>query len=153
MITVNRFSEILKMAGEGPLYVRWSCGPDLDKRLGRSVDQITGHAHSGLSCQQVHADRPNLAAQMLVEYRFLRRKNPDIFCWVFRADINGTDSDGAPTADAATIHPVARIGDDLLERLTSFSEDWWAHHNSSPKTWAEGQKWPYMYPDLDDYIN
>jgi len=152
MKTINDFSELIKLAEQNNVYVRWSRGPEMDKAQGKSKDKISGQFHNGLSCQKVHADRPELAAQMVVEYQFLRRKDSKIYGWVFTGAENGTDSDNAPTVNADSIKPIARIGEKLIERLDAYKTAWWAHRNYKPKTWAEGQDHVNNYPKLSDYI-
>lgn len=152
MKKITSFSEIMELAQDAPLYVRWSRGPEMDSKQGTSRDYVSGGRHSGLSCQQIPADRPELAAQMLVEYIFLRRKDAKIYGWVFRATQNGTDSDNAPTVDAATIEPVGKLSNEIVEKLSAYKDAYWAHHNHKPKTWAEGQFHINNYPRLADYL-
>jgi len=121
MKTINSFNELMKLASKGKMYIRWSRGPALDKKQRNSLDYSTYTAHNGLSAQRVYADRPKLAARMLVEYRFLRGKDSKIFGWVFYGEQIGTDSDGAPTVDADSIVPVGRLSDDLVEMMVRFS--------------------------------
>ena len=71
---------------------------------------------------------------MLVEYGFLRRKDAKIYCWVFRASENGTDSDNAPTVDAATIEPVAKVSIEIVEKLSAYKDAYWdRNRNNHPK--------------------
>ena len=152
MKTITSFTEIMDLANQSPLYVRWSRGPAMDQNQGSSRDYVSGGRHNGLSCQQIPANRPELAAQMLIEYGFLRRKDAKIYCWVFRATQNGTDSDNAPTVDTATIEPVGKLSNEIVEKLSAYKDAYWAHRNRKPKTWAEGQEHLNNYPKLADYI-
>ena len=152
MNTVSDFNEIMDSARSSRLFVRWSRGYVMDKKQGASLDQVSGNRHNGLSCQEVHADRPSLAAQMIVEYRFLQRKDPAIHAWLFRAEVNGKDSDGAPTVDARTIVPVGYVAESLVKSLSDYSDAYWAHRNYTPKTWAEGQEHIRNVPQLSDFL-
>ena len=122
MKTINKISEIIKLAQNQTIYIRWSRGPEMDKKQGRSYDQVAHQYHNGLSAQNVHADNPSLLAQMLPEYMFLRRKDSKIFCWIFSGMRNGTDSDDAPTIDASTIVPLGKISETLIEMCYAYSQ-------------------------------
>lgn len=122
MITVNDLQTIIEMGRQQTLYIRWSRGPELDKKQGYSLDYTNHSRHNGLSAQNVRADQPELLAQMLVEYGFLRRKDAKIYCWIFAGVRNGTDSDNAPTIDTESIVPVGKISHELIEKCEAFSE-------------------------------
>lgn len=157
MKTINTFAEITELSEQGNLYVRWSRGPEADKAQGRSRDYTSGNWHSGLSCQRISPDNSrNLTAMMLVEYQFLRRKDADIYGWIFFAIENGRDSDNAPTVDANSIVPVARLSDDLIATLSAYNEAYWAHNNMPKAAIREmgGQvAWLNATPRLADYVN
>lgn len=153
MRKIGTFDEILKLAETGNLYVRWSRGPKLDKRQKCSRDYVSGGTHAGLSCQKIKPDNPHtITAMMLVEYRFLRRKDSGIHGWLFYGTENGTDSDGAPTVDADSIKPVAQLSNELVEKLCAFNTSYWDHHNNRPRTFAEQAEWLNSYPKLEDYL-
>lgn len=121
MKTINKISEIVEMAKSQNVFIRWSRGPRMDAKQGRSLDQVTGQRHNGLSAQNVHADNVDLLARMIQEYQFLRGKDSKIYCWIFTATRNGTDSDGCPTVDADTIVPLGKVSDALIEKCSNFN--------------------------------
>jgi len=125
MMTLNSLNQIIDAASDKTLYIRWSRGPAMDRKHGKSRDQVSGQYHSGLSAQAVRADNPKLLAKMLQEYSFLRCKDPRIYCWIFSGEQNGTDSDGAPTIDAETIVPVGRISDALIAKCSEYNDAYW----------------------------
>lgn len=132
MKLINTFAEILQLAEQGKLYVRWSRGPAMDKKQGHSRDYVSGSTHSGLSCQSATPDYDYMRtvaharlAMMLVEYSFLQRKDSKIYGWLFRAEENGRDSDNAPTVDAATIVPVGKMSQELVSKLQAFNAAYW----------------------------
>jgi len=139
MKTFKSLSQIIEAAKDRKLYIRWSRGPAMDRKQGRSLDQVTGSYHSGLSAQAVRADDPELLAMMLQEYRFLRRKDARIYCWIFEGAQNGTDSDGAPTIDAETIVPVGRVADELIAKCAEFNDAYWPWRSKGFRPDGEAQ--------------
>jgi hypothetical protein len=127
MKTLRTLSEIGDLArNRTDVYVRWSRGPELDIKQGASRDYADGYmVHGGLSCQRVYADDWKMPL-MLIEYRFLRRKDSQIYGWIFSGERNGTDSDGAPTVDASTITPIGRISEQLVDALDEYNTAYWA---------------------------
>lgn len=125
MKNLNTLRQIIDSAKGQTLYIRWSRGPELDRKMGRSLDQVSGRRHNGLSAQNVHADDPELLARMLQEYMFLRRKDSRIYCWILAGERNGTDSDGAPTIDAETVKPIGKVSDKLIDRCSAYSDAYW----------------------------
>jgi hypothetical protein len=130
MKTITSLSQIINAAKNQTLYIRWSRGPQMDRKMGKSLDQVSGQRHNGLSAQNVHADDAELLARMLQEYSFLQRKDCKIYCWIFSAQRNGTDSDGAPTVDADTIVEIGKVSDGLIAKCAEFST---AAHNRNTK--------------------
>jgi len=130
MKTINKISEIIELAKSQIVYIRWSRGPEMDKKQGHSFDQVAHQYHNGLSAQNVHADNPKLLTQMLPEYQFLRRKDSKIYCWIFSGVRNGTDTDGCPTIDAETIIPLGKISENLIEKCSAFGQ---AQHKANTK--------------------
>jgi len=130
MKTITSLQQIINAAKSQTLYIRWSRGPQMDRKMGKSLDQVSGQRHNGLSAQNVHADDPELLARMLQEYSFLRRKDSKIYCWIFSAQRNGTDSDGAPTVDADTIVEVGKVSYELIAKCGKFAD---AYHARSTK--------------------
>jgi hypothetical protein len=130
MKTITSLNQIIEAAKTETLYVRWSRGPEMDKKQGRSLDQVSGSYHNGLSAQNIRGENPELLAQMLPEYRFLKRKDRKIFCWIFAAVRNGSDSDGCPTIDAETIIPLGKVSDELIEKCAAFGK---ARHEMNTK--------------------
>ena len=139
MKTFTSLSQIIKAADSKTLYIRWSRGPAMDRKQGQSLDQVSGSYHSGLSAQAVRADQPELLAMMLVEYRFLRRKDARIYCWIFEGMQNGTDSDGAPTIDAETIVPVGRVSEELISKCVEFNDAYWTWRGKGFRSEGEAQ--------------
>lgn len=131
METIGSFQKIIGLSKKAEengetMYVRWSRGPKLDKEMGSSMDYTSYQRHQGLSAQPVRHDDPELAAQMIHEYKFLRRKDDKIFAWIFTGRQNGVDSDGAPTIDANSIKPVGKISETLLKKLDDYT---WAYRD------------------------
>jgi len=122
MKTINKISEIIELAQNQIVFVRWSRGYEMDKKQGRSLDQVTHRYHNGLSAQNIHGDDPKLLAQTLPEYRFLRRKDSKIYCWLLTGTRNGTDSDGCPTIDSETITPLGRVSESLINKCSAFGQ-------------------------------
>lgn len=108
------------------MYIRWSRGPVMDKKQGTSMDYTNYSRHNGLSAQPVRHNDPQLLAQMLPEYKFLRRKDEKIYCWIFIGQQNGTDSDNAPTIAAESIVPIGKVSEELIKKCSDFS---WAYRN------------------------
>ena len=124
MKSIKTLDEINKISNEKAVYVRWSRGPEKDKAQKVSMDHSNRTLHNGLSCQRVYYDNWKMPL-MLVEYEYLRRKDSKIFGWIFTAEENGTDSDGAPTVNADSISPIGKLDKTLVEKLSDYNELYW----------------------------
>jgi len=122
MNEINSLTQIIEAGKRQTLFIRWSRGPELDKRQGRSLDYSNHTSHNGLSAQPVRADNPKLLAQMLVEYAYLCRKDHKIYCWIFSAERNGTDSDNAPTVESQTIVPLGKVSAELIKKCEAYAQ-------------------------------
>lgn len=135
MRTINSLNQIIELSKKAEangetMFIRWSRGPAMDKKQGASMDYTNHTKHNGLSAQPVRHDNPELLAQMLPEYKFLRRKDEKIYCWIFIGKQNGVDSDNAPTVDAESIKPVGRVSDELIKKCDDYS---WAYRTHRQK--------------------
>ena len=143
MKTITKLSKIIELGKEAEdegkkLYIRWSRGPELDKRQGASMDYTNYSRHNGLSAQPVRHDDPELLARMIPEYRFLRRKDAKIYCWIFAGEQNGVDTDNAPTIDSQTVQPIGRLSEELIEKCSDFDQAYnglrnYAYNPSKPE--------------------
>lgn len=81
---------------DGRAFVRWSRGPALDRKQGKSRDYANGGAHAGLSASQIDCSDWSDAklARRVKEYRFLRLKDERINAYLYIGEIVGEDSDG-----------------------------------------------------------
>ena len=142
---IKTFNDLMNIAKDKELYIRWSRGPELDKLQKYSLDQVSGIRHSGLSSQRVYGDDPSKAAMMVQEYSMLRRKDPKIYGYVFTAERVGTDSDGAPTIDADTINPIGRMSNELINSCTAYTMAYWR--------WARKGYRIDDTPNLQEYLS
>lgn len=131
MKTIKTLQQIIEMSQDASangetMFIRWSRGPAMDKQQGASLDYNSYQRHNGLSAQPVRHDDPALLAQMLPEYKFLRRKDEKIYCWIFTAHQNGVDSDNAPTVDAESINPMGKVSEDLIKKCSDYA---WEYRN------------------------
>jgi len=113
--TLDALKKIIAMTPG--LYVRWSRGPKYDKRASR--DYLTGGTHAGMSAVCVDpewASDDKWLARRVVEYRFLKMKDPAITCYLYAGAEVGTDSDGYSSI-ATDAKCVAKLTEDLIERL------------------------------------
>lgn len=148
MKTLNSLSEIIKATQNKTAYIRWSRGPQMDRKQGRSLDQVSGTRHNGLSAQNVHAEDPELLAKMLQEYSFLRGKDSKIYCWIFTAERNGTDSDGAPTVDANTISEIGKVSDSLIEKCSAYNMAYWQWARKGYRDTEIGEKVKRLFGEI-----
>ena len=125
MKTLTTLKQIIDAAQDKTLYIRWSRGPALDRKQGRSIAYGT-QAEAGLSAQRVRTDDPGLLARMLQEYQFCRCKDARIYCWILAGERNGTGQDGEPTIDANSIEPIGHVSDELIEKCSAYNMAYWA---------------------------
>jgi hypothetical protein len=105
-------------AADDNLYVRWSRGSRIDRRQGTSRDYLSGSPHTGLSAVPIDADWAAddvRMARRVTEYWFLRIKDEQIGCHIYRAERVGTDSDGY--ALISHIQQVGTLDEALINEL------------------------------------
>jgi len=151
---ISSFDQIIALAKERNLYVRWSRGPELDKRQRYSRDHASGNLHRGLSCQRIDPREQSrkLIALMLVEYRYLRTKDSRIRGWVFTGTSVGRDSDNAPLVDAESIKTIGWLSEDLVEALCAYSGDYWDWRRDGPRSWSDVDDYYNREPKLEEYL-
>jgi len=115
--TIKTIEELRELLASNPdsLFVRWSRGPAMDRRLGASRDQISGRVHAGLSAVKIEErwfEDPAWLARRLREYRFLRIKDAKINPWIMVGRVVGTDSDGYESIEITG--ECYRLSEDLL---------------------------------------
>lgn len=103
----------------GPLYVRWSRGPEFDMKPGAvSKDYQSGKRHQGLSAVRIDADMPDsVLYRMLRDYGYLRSKKNPAGPHLYAGKTVGRDSDNADS-----ITPTQYLGS-LSDDFVSFIDD------------------------------
>lgn len=114
--------------GGGPLFVRWSRGPDIDVSANSSRDDLTGSPLPGLSANSLAVEpwwgeRPAVlwVARRLYDYSHLpREKGPGVIPWVFQGEEVGRGPDNEPLVRCS--RAVARISQKLIDEATETVE-------------------------------
>ncbi|MDX3457998.1 DUF6098 family protein [Streptomyces sp. ME02-8801-2C] len=103
------------------LYVRWSNGPDADRKVARSTDELTGVRMPGLSANPLDVedwweDRPIdlWVARRLYDYSHLHHeKGAGVRPWVLRGRVEGHGPDNEPLV--RDVEPVGWIDEAVIE--------------------------------------
>ena len=125
MALVDRLDELVELVGAaGPLYVRFSAGPDADAH-GTSRDGESGATLPGLSVNRLQPepwwDRPPRVwiARQLAQYAHLARG--DRIAWVLTGHEVGRGPDSEPLV--ADVVPVAQLAGTVLEEAVAVYRD------------------------------
>lgn len=119
MKRINSMTALKKIISRQPgSFVRWSRGPAMDARQGRSRDGQSGEAHAGLSAVSINPEWVTDEAWMarrVTEYRFLRLKDPRIGCHIYAGQVVGEDSDGYESI-SSIVH-IGTLSNALISKL------------------------------------
>lgn len=110
MKTVTTLEQVKAIIAAGPVFVRWSHGPDQDRSDGwQSKNHQTGAFESGMSVNDFPADGSDYDIYTrLAEYRHIGHP----VCYLCRGEVVGTGSDGEPCL--TDVVPVAIVDDALI---------------------------------------
>lgn len=120
---IDALKQLIQLSTD-KLFVRWSCGYDLDVAQKQSRDYAAGSTHNGLSSVEIDSDwttDDKWLARRITEYRFLRMKNANIDCHIYMGDIVGVDSDGYELI--SNISPVCTLSNDLITILCGLKNE------------------------------
>ncbi|MEV0220606.1 DUF6098 family protein [Streptomyces sp. NPDC050704] len=127
---VRTLGELGAMVERGhSLYVRWSHGPEADRKAAESTDDLTGVPMAGLSANPLDVepwweDRPVelWVARRLYDYSHLpREKGPGVRPWVLRGRVEGRGPDNEPLV--RDMEPVSWIDEDVIREARSAVAD------------------------------
>lgn len=132
MREINTLSELVetvkKLDGEGKkVFVRYSLGPDTDRKGRGSRNYQTGRVENGLSCENLNPERWFVAnahvtgntvekwvAMQLLSYSFMLHQGLDgTRCWILTGECVGKGSDNEPLVD--NWKPVAWVSESVIK--------------------------------------
>lgn len=109
MITVETIEQVRELMLEGPVFVRWSGGPDADADMGWvSKNHQNGDLEPGLSVNDLPDDSNDYEVlQRITEYRFGGLP----VCYLCKGTVAGLGSDGEPCL--SDVEVLAIVGEGL----------------------------------------
>lgn len=118
---LDSLDHVVECVGRGDgVYVRWSRGPDIDLKVNRSRDEMTGAEMPGLcansmAVQDWWGDRPlrTWVARRLHDYLHLRNRRPGVVAWLLRGEEVSRGPDNEPVVDR--VEPVALLSPQVAE--------------------------------------